>query len=128
MGLNEGQRVKLAVDLRLTGQVVPDGETAQETGAGFLALAAGVEGTVERVDADRPQGHEVREYERLSSLLDAFGHQMPPASRKQVADQVAALRPAWVDHQERKLRLTVRVRFDNGFVLDDAPGDLFVSP
>ncbi|MFE0642660.1 hypothetical protein ACFW2Y_13745 [Streptomyces sp. NPDC058877] len=128
MGLNEGQRVKLAVDLRLTGQVVPAGETAQEAGAGFLALAAGAEGTVERVDADRPQGHEVREYERLGSLLDAFGHQMPPASREQVADQVAALRPAWVAHQERKLRLTVRVRFDNGFVLDDAPGDLFVSP
>ncbi|AJF68726.1 hypothetical protein [Streptomyces vietnamensis] len=132
MTLNEGRRVKLAVDLRL-GQVVPDGEDASGTGAGtgtgagFLALAAGVEGTVERVDEDRPQSQEVREYERLKSLLDDFGHQMPPGSRRQLEEQVGSLEPAWTAHQERKLRLTVRVRFDNGFVLDDAPGDLFTS-
>ncbi|MFC7963830.1 hypothetical protein [Streptomyces cinereoruber] len=126
--LKEGRRVRLAVDLRLAGEVVPAGGPAAETGtgAGFLALAAGVEGTVERVtDEDRPPGPEVREYERLKSLLDDFGHQVPPASRRQLEEQVTALEPAWTAHLERKLRTTVRVRFDNGFVLDDAPGDLF---
>ncbi|MGW3562011.1 hypothetical protein ACWDNT_32785 [Streptomyces sp. NPDC000963] len=116
------------MDLRLAGEVVPAGGPAAETGtgAGFLALAAGAEGTVERVvDEDRPQGPEVREYERLTSLLDDFGHQMPPASRGRLEEQVAALEPAWTAHRERKLRTTVRIRFDNGFVLDDAPGDLF---
>ncbi|WP_432126969.1 hypothetical protein [Streptomyces sp. bgisy082] len=125
--LKEGRRVRLTVDLRLAGEVVPAGGPTAETGtgAGFLALAAGAEGTVERVDEDRPQGPEVREYERLKSLLDDFGHQMPPASRQQLEERVAALEPAWTAYLERKLRTTVRVRFDNGFVLDDAPGDLF---
>ncbi|WP_435189263.1 hypothetical protein [Streptomyces sp. bgisy126] len=125
--LKEGRRVRLTVDLRLAGEVVPAGGPPAETGtgAGFLALAAGAEGTVERVDEDRPQGPEVREYERLKSLLDDFGHQMPPASRQQLEERVAALEPAWTAYLERKLRTTVRVRFDNGFVLDDAPGDLF---
>ncbi|MFD8207948.1 hypothetical protein ACFV2S_16345 [Streptomyces sp. NPDC059695] len=126
-----GLRVKLTADLRLAGQVVPadepPGEAGTGPGAGFLVLAAGVEGTVERVDEDRPQSHEVREYERLKSLLDDFGHQMPPGSRRQLEEQVAALEPEWTAYRERKLRLTVRVRFDNGFALDDAPGDLFVS-
>ncbi|MFF0473675.1 hypothetical protein [Streptomyces sp. NPDC004284] len=125
--LTEGRRVKLAVDLRLAGLVVAAGDDAGETGAGFLALPAGSEGVVERLDADRPQSHEVREYERLKSLLDDFGHQMPPGSRAQLEEQVGSLEPAWAAYQERKLRLTVRVRFDNGFVLDDAPGDLFAS-
>ncbi|MEU0401127.1 hypothetical protein ABZ318_12910 [Streptomyces sp. NPDC006197] len=126
MTLKEGLRVKLAVDLRL-GRVVPAGEDPAEegAGAGFLALAAGTEGTVERVDEDRPQSQEVREYERLKSLLDDFGHQMPPGSRRQLEEQVGSLEPAWTAYRERRLRLTVRVRFDNGFVLDDAPGDLF---
>ncbi|WP_432060048.1 hypothetical protein [Streptomyces sp. S1] len=125
--LKEGRRVRLAVDLRLAGEVVPAGGPGAETGAGagFLALAAGAEGTVERVDEDRPQGPEVREYERLKSLLDDFGHQMPPASRRQLEERVAELEPAWTAYLERRLRTTVRVRFDNGFVLDDAPGDLF---
>ncbi|MEV4430136.1 hypothetical protein ACN9M0_33345 [Streptomyces sp. R-07] len=129
MTLKEGRRVKLAVDLRLSGQVVPAGEPPAEegAGAGFLALAAGIEGTVERLDEDRPQSQEVREYERLKSLLDDFGHQMPPGSRGQLEEQVGSLEPAWTAYQERKLRLTVRVRFDNGFVLDDAPGDLFLA-
>ncbi|MFB6632894.1 hypothetical protein ACFCWY_23665 [Streptomyces sp. NPDC056362] len=132
MTLTVGRRVRLADDLRLAGRVVPAGEPRAETdpesdpGAGFLVLAAGVEGTVERVDEDRPQSHEVREYERLKSLLDDFGHQMPPGSRRQLEEQVAALEPAWTAYRERKLRLTVRVRFDNGFALDDAPGDLFL--
>ncbi|GGU82994.1 hypothetical protein GCM10010275_17750 [Streptomyces litmocidini] len=128
MTLKEGLRVRLAADLRL-GRVVPAGEDPAEEGggAGFLALAAGVEGTVERVDEDRPQSHEVREYERLKSLLDDFGHQMPPGSRRQLEEQVGSLEPAWTAHRERVLRLTVRVRFDNGFVLDDAPGDLFTA-
>ncbi|XUM02919.1 hypothetical protein ACQ86F_05185 [Streptomyces venezuelae ATCC 10712] len=86
MTLTVGRRVRLADDLRLAGRVVPAGEPRADTdpetdpGAGFLVLAAGVEGTVERVDEDRPQSHEVREYERLKSLLDDFGHQMPPAA------------------------------------------------
>ncbi|MFF3609243.1 hypothetical protein [Streptomyces sp. NPDC002463] len=127
MTLNEGRRVRLTVDLRLDGQVVPAGGTSAGTAAGFLALAAGLEGTVERVDEDRPQSQEVREYERLKSLLDDFGHQMPPGSRQQLEEQVASLEPEWTAYQERKRRLTVRVRFDNGFVLDDAPGDLFTA-
>lgn len=124
MTLNEGRRVRLSVDLRLGGPV-----TVADTGAeaGFLALAAGAEGTVERVDEDRPRSPEVREYERLKSLLDDFGHQMPPASRRQLEEQVEALEPEWTAYQERRLRLTVRVRFDNGLVLDDAPGDLFTA-
>ncbi|MEU1231326.1 hypothetical protein [Streptomyces sp. NPDC005828] len=127
MTLNEDRRVRLTVDLRLDGQVVPADGTSAGTTAGFLALAAGLEGTVERVDEDRPQSQEVREYERLKSLLDDFGHQMPPGSRRQLEEQVASLEPEWTAYQERKLRLTVRVRFDNGFVLDDAPGDLFTA-
>ncbi|WP_234323207.1 hypothetical protein [Streptomyces bikiniensis] len=116
------------MDLRLAGEVVPAGGPPAEpgAGAGFLALAAGVEGTVERVDEDRTQSPEAREYERLKSLLDDFGPQMPPASRRQLEEQVAALEPAWTAYLERRLRTTVRVRFDNGFVVDDAPGDLFL--
>ncbi|MCZ0982315.1 hypothetical protein O1L60_34825 [Streptomyces diastatochromogenes] len=79
------------------------------------------------MDADRPQSHEVREYERLKSLLDDFGHQMPPGSRQQLEERVEGLEPEWTAYQEHGLRPTVRVRFDNGFVLDDAPGDLFTA-
>ncbi|WP_426367553.1 hypothetical protein [Streptomyces sp. E-08] len=137
MTLTVGRRVRLTADVRLAGRVVPAADplggtdtgtdSGADTGAGFLVLAAGVEGTVERVDEDRPQSHEVREYERLRSLLDDFGHQMPPGSRQQLEEQVGSLEPAWTAYRERKLRLTVRVRFDNGFALDDAPGDLFLS-
>ncbi|MFI0985965.1 hypothetical protein [Streptomyces exfoliatus] len=128
MTLKEGLRVKLATDLRLAGQVEPEGEPSAETGVGaaYLALAAGIEGTVERMNAHRHQSQEVREYERLKSLLDDFGPQMPPGSRKQLEERVGSLEPAWIAYQEQRLRVTVRVRFDNGFVLADAPGDLFV--
>ncbi|MEU9999154.1 hypothetical protein [Streptomyces sp. NPDC050848] len=138
MTLTEGQRVKLAEDLRLSGQVVRADESSTDPasdtdsdpdtgwGAGFLALGAGIPGTVERMNEHRREkGQEVREYERLTSLLDDFGHQMPPGSRKQLEEQVASLKPAWERYQEHEQRVTVRVRFDNGFVLDEAPADLF---
>ncbi|MFB6577299.1 MULTISPECIES: hypothetical protein [unclassified Streptomyces] len=124
MTLNEGLRVKLAADLTLAGSLTAAGDAV----AGFLALAAGTGGTVERVDEHRPQrGEDVREYERLKSLLDSFGHQMPEGSRKQLQEQVASLEPAWTAFHEQKLRVTVRVRFDNGFVLDGAAEELFTS-
>ncbi|MFE2533586.1 hypothetical protein [Streptomyces sp. NPDC059371] len=130
MTLSVGQRVRLAADLRLDGPVTPAGEPQQETGAftASLALAAGIEGTVERVDEHhRQKSHEVREYQRLKSLLDDFGPQMPPASRKQLEEQVGALEEHWIAYQRQRLRITVRVRLDNGFVLDDAPEEAFTS-
>ncbi|MFF0204548.1 hypothetical protein [Streptomyces sp. NPDC005017] len=130
MTLSVGQRVRLAVELRLGGSATPAGEPPEETGAfaASLALAAGVEGTVERVDEhDREQSHEVREYLRLKSLLEDFGHQMPPVSRTQLEEQVGDLEEHWVAHQRRMLHVTVRVRLDNGFVLDPAPEEAFTS-
>lgn len=130
MTLNVGQRVRLVADLRLAGSVIPAGEAPDETGAfaASLALAAGIEGTVERVDEHHPQeSHETREYLRLRSLLDDFGHQMPSASRTQLDEQVAALEEHWLAYQRQKLRVTLRVRLDNGFVLDDVPAGAFVS-
>ncbi|MFI9150579.1 hypothetical protein [Streptomyces sp. NPDC053367] len=130
MTLNVGQRVRLAAELRLTGSVTSAGKPPEETGAfaTTLALASGVEGTVERVDEhQRQQSHEVREYLRLKSLLDDFGHQMPPASRRQLEEQVEALEEHWVAYRQRMLRVTVRVRLDNGFVLDTAPEEAFTS-
>ncbi|MCM9076684.1 MULTISPECIES: hypothetical protein [Streptomyces] len=124
MTLNEGLRVRLAADVTLTGSVAAEGEAV----AGFLALAAGTEGTVERVDEHQPRsGEDVREYERLKSLLDSFGHQMPEGSRGQLQEKVRALEPAWIAFQEQKARVTVRVRFDNGFVLDGVHEALFTS-
>ncbi|WP_374777641.1 hypothetical protein OG756_37495 [Streptomyces sp. NBC_01310] len=134
MTLEEGQRVKLAADLRLTGSVVPAGDSPTpadaegDADARILYLASGIEGTVERVhEQHRQQSAEVREYERLRSLLDAFGHQMPTESRKQLEEKVGALEPAWTAYQERTFRITVRVRFDNGFILDGAHEDV-VTP
>ncbi|MEV5970395.1 hypothetical protein [Streptomyces sp. NPDC051921] len=130
MTLNVGRRVRLAADLRLAGSVTPAAEPPAETEAfaASLALAAGTEGTVERVDEhQRQQSHEVREYLRLASLLGDFGHQMPPASRKQLEEQVAALEEHWIAYERGRSRVTVRVRLDNGFVLDDAPAGAFVS-
>ncbi|WP_435226571.1 hypothetical protein [Streptomyces sp. Tue6028] len=130
MTLNVGQRVRLAADLRLAGSVTPVGELPEETGtfAASVALAAGIEGTIERVDEHhRQQSHEVREYLRLKSLLGDFGHQMPPASRRQLEAQVGALEEQWAAYQRRMLRVTVRVRLDNGFVLDDVPEEAFAS-
>ncbi|MGW6924597.1 hypothetical protein ACWGA9_25460 [Streptomyces sp. NPDC054950] len=130
MTLNVGQRVRLAAELRLAGAVTPAEEPPEETGAfaASVALAAGTEGTVERVDEHhRQQSHEVREYLRLKSLLDDFGHQMPPESRRQLGEQVGALEGEWAAYQRQMLRVTVRVRLDNGFVLDDAPEEAFTS-
>ncbi|MFB8079386.1 MULTISPECIES: hypothetical protein [unclassified Streptomyces] len=129
MTLKVGRRVRLAVELTLTGQVVPAGETPAEPAAavGFLALAAGTEGTVEEVHDDRRESTEVREYARLKSLLDDFGHQMPPGSRAQLEEQVAALEPAWIAYQEAEIPVRVRVRLDNGFVLRDTAGNVFVA-
>lgn len=80
------------------------------------------------MDEHRPRsGEDVREYERLKSLLDSFGHQMPEGSRKQLEEKVASLEPAWIAFQDQKVHVTVRVRFDNGFVLDGAHEGLFTS-
>ncbi|OIJ63569.1 hypothetical protein [Streptomyces mangrovisoli] len=138
MTLKVGQRVRLATDLRLAGAVAPvdpagepqvDLAGAPPVGpAVSVALAAGVEGVVERVDEhQREQSHEVREYLRLKSLLDDYGPQMPPASRKQAEQQVGDLEADWVAHQRHMLRATVRVRLDNGFILDDAPEEVFAG-
>ncbi|MFD0154667.1 hypothetical protein ACWGQ4_32315 [Streptomyces sp. NPDC055721] len=149
MTLEEGLRVKLARDLRLAGALVTAGDdpmptdTDTETDAdadtdggtddvavgGSLSLASGSEGTVEQVhdhrDREVRQSHGAREYVRLKSLLDDFGHQMPPETLRQLEEQIGSLEPEWIAHQGRKLRVTVRVRLDNGFVLDDVPEDLF---
>ncbi|MGW0366824.1 hypothetical protein [Streptomyces sp. NPDC002990] len=128
MTLKEGQRVKLAADVRLTDSVATTGDPSASAAAvaGFLSLGAGTEGTVERVVVeDRPQSQEVREYERLKSLLVTFGHEMPAESRKQLEEQVGSLEPAWIAYQELSFRVVVRVHFDNGLILDDAPEDIF---
>ncbi|QEU92137.1 hypothetical protein [Streptomyces kanamyceticus] len=121
MTLKAGQRVVLAADTRLT-------DSAEVAGVvlGFLSLAAGIGGTVEQVVGHEDAGDDVREYERLKSLLDSFGREMPPESRRQLEEKVGALEPAWTAFQERTPRVSVRVRFDNGFVLDGAHEDLFV--
>ncbi|MFE5487350.1 hypothetical protein [Streptomyces sp. NPDC056527] len=130
MTLNEGSRVRLAAELRLTGTVTPaeDSPAGEGTVAGSLSLGAGIEGTVERVDSHgKEQGHEVREYLRLTSLLEDFGHQMPTESRGRLEEQIASLVPAWQDYEREKDRVTLRVRLDNGFVLDDVPEHLFTT-
>ncbi|MEU8959251.1 hypothetical protein AB0C93_33765 [Streptomyces sp. NPDC048518] len=121
MTLRAGQRVVLAADTRLT-------DTAEVSGVvvGFLSLAAGVGGTVEQVVGRQDEGDDVREYERLKSLLDAYGAGMPTESRRQLEEKVAVLEPAWAAFQERGPRVSVRVRFDNGFILDGAHEDVFV--
>ncbi|MEV7612506.1 hypothetical protein [Streptomyces sp. NPDC089799] len=125
MTLTEGRRVKLAADLLLAGSLVPAGHSPEDrehpdAAVGSLSLGAGTEGTVERVHGIREEQEsiEVREYVRLKSLLDDFGHQMPPGSRKQLEEQVGALEAEWTAHRQRRPRVTVRVRLDNGFVLD----------
>ncbi|MGW6834050.1 hypothetical protein ACWGCI_11665 [Streptomyces sp. NPDC054949] len=120
MTFKEGRRVKLAADTRLTDSIEVSGLVV-----GFLSLAAGIEGTVERVVEHREESEGVREYERLKSLLDSFGGQMPAASRKQLEEKVGSLEPEWVAFQERGPRVTVRVRFDNGFILDEADAAVF---
>ncbi|MEU7065683.1 hypothetical protein [Streptomyces sp. NPDC046161] len=125
MTLKEGRRVKLAVDIGLADAVVMAEGAAAGPVAGFLALAAGTEGTVDRVVGEQEPSGEVREYERLKSLLDSFGHDMPPESRRQLEEKVGSLESAWAAHQERGAGVMVRVHFDNGFVLDGARDDLF---
>lgn len=128
MTLHEGQRVRLAADTRLTEWVATtDGCGGAAAVAGSLSLAAGTPGVVERVVTHDQQSPEAAEYLRLKSLLDAFGHAMPPASGKQLEEKVAALEPDWAAYQAQRLRATVRVRFDNGFILDDADEDLFTG-
>ncbi|MFF1506341.1 hypothetical protein [Streptomyces sp. NPDC058326] len=129
MTWKEGRRVTLAADLRVGGAVTPaEGSPAEaDVSAGTLFLAAGTGGTVERVDRpERIPTPEVREYERLTSLLADFGHQMPPASRQRLVEQVASLEPAWTAYGREQPRATVRVRLDNGFVLADAREDVFL--
>ncbi|MET9604888.1 hypothetical protein ABZZ17_07435 [Streptomyces sp. NPDC006512] len=129
MTLTEGRRVRLAADLRLIDSLAePDGSPApQGAPAGSLSLAAGTEGTVERAVEDRHESEGVREYQRLASLLDSFGRDMPAESKKRLEEQVAALEPEWIAHQERGPLVTVRVRFDNGFVLDGVRAGLFLA-
>ncbi|MFJ7265629.1 hypothetical protein ACIQV3_03010 [Streptomyces sp. NPDC099050] len=127
MTLQEGLRVRLAADTRLTDWVAMTEDPSGSAGAvvGSLSLAAGTEGTVVRVVEHDRQTAESREYERLKSLLDAYGAGMPAESKKQLEEKVAGLEPAWTAYRADPLRVTVRVRFDNGFILDDAREDVF---
>ncbi|MFE6845289.1 hypothetical protein [Streptomyces sp. NPDC057686] len=127
MVLKEGQRVKLAADTRLTDWVAMTGEpaTPPEAVAGSVYLAAGTEGTVERVVEHHHQSHGAREYDRLTSLLETFGHAMPTESRRQLEEQVGALEPEWIAYEEQRHRVTVRVRLDLGFILDDTREEVF---
>ncbi|GAB7184253.1 hypothetical protein ATKI12_4084 [Kitasatospora sp. Ki12] len=123
MTLEEGRRVRLAEDLELGAAV------AGEPGAvvGLLSLGAGLEGTVERVDGELPESREVLEYQRLTALFEDYGHTMPTASRERLEAEIAALEPEWAAYRERGKRVTVRVRFDNGFVLDGAHQDVLTA-
>ncbi|MCX5409543.1 hypothetical protein OHA37_37510 [Streptomyces sp. NBC_00335] len=127
MALNEGRRVRLAQDVRLSDWVAMTEGPSATAGAvaGSLSLAAGIEGTVVRLVEHDLQTPESREYERLKSLLDAFGAGMPAESKKQLEEKVAGLEPAWTAYRAEPIRVTVEVRFDNGFILDDAREDLF---
>ncbi|MGW7346596.1 hypothetical protein [Streptomyces sp. NPDC054854] len=129
MTLTEGRRVRLADDATLIDSLAPTDGSPTPPGAfhGSLLLAAGTEGTVERVVEDRDGSKGVREYRRLTSLLDSFGRDMPTESKRRLEEQIAALEPEWTAHQERGPLVTVRVRFDNGFILDGVRQELFTS-
>ncbi|MEV7780084.1 hypothetical protein [Kitasatospora sp. NPDC088351] len=120
MTLEEDRRVRLAEDLGI-GEAL-----AGEPGAvvGFLALGAGMEGTVERVNGELPQSQEVREYQRLKALFEDYGHTMPEASRERLEAEIAELEPQWAAYRGRGRRVTVRVRWDNGLVLDQLHEDV----
>ncbi|AUG75482.1 hypothetical protein CFP65_0519 [Kitasatospora sp. MMS16-BH015] len=122
MTLEKGRRVRLGEDLGLGEAVAGEHGMA----VGFLSLAAGLEGTVERVDGELPESEESLEYQRLTALLTDYGHTMPEASRERLESQIAELRPEWAAHQERGAQVTVRVRLDNGFVLDGAHQDVLI--
>ncbi|MEV7120907.1 hypothetical protein [Kitasatospora griseola] len=114
MTLVAGVRVKLVADVEL-GDASGSGEPV-----GVLLLGAGVEGTVEHVVGEVAAPEEVREYERLRALHDDYGHTMPAESLKQLESEIAKLVPHWEAFQVRGPRSSVRVRFDNGLVLDGA--------
>ncbi|RKE18080.1 hypothetical protein [Streptomyces sp. TLI_171] len=116
MTLVEGQRVRLVADLALgTASEGADGPVV-----GFLLLGAGVEGTVQRVAGEVPPPEEVREYERLRALFEDYGHTMPPETLGRLEAELAELEPHWDAFRARGARSSARVRFDNGFVLDEA--------
>ncbi|MER7585306.1 hypothetical protein [Kitasatospora sp. NPDC097691] len=123
MTLEEGRRVRLAEDVGI-GEAVTGASGAV---VGFLSLGVGIEGTVERVDGELPESDEVREYQRLRALFEDYGHTMPTASRERLEAEIAALEPQWAAHRERGNRVTVRVRLDNGFVLDGVHQDVLVA-
>ncbi|MFF7459232.1 hypothetical protein [Kitasatospora sp. NPDC008115] len=123
MTLEEGRRVRLAEDLGIGDAHA--GEPAAVVG--FLSLGAGIEGTVERVNGELPQSQEVREYQRLKALLDDYGHTMPQASRERLEAEIAGLEPQWAAYRGRGRRVTVRVRWDNGFVLDEVHEDVLTT-
>ncbi|MGW4049751.1 hypothetical protein ACWENA_02895 [Streptomyces sp. NPDC004779] len=131
MTLTQGLRVRLAVDLRVAGTVTAAGDPAEEPAAvaGALLLGAGAEGVVERVDEpeeSRPDA-EAAEYERLVSLLESFGAQMPPASRERLEEQVRDLAPAWEAYRGRRPVVTARVRLDGGLVLERVRADVLTG-
>ncbi|MFF0481026.1 hypothetical protein [Streptomyces sp. NPDC004435] len=131
MTLTQGLRVRLAVDLRVAGTVTAAGDPAEEPAAvaGALLLGAGAEGVVERVDEpeeSRPDA-EAAEYERLVSLLESFGAQMPPASRERLEEQVRELEPAWEAYRGRRPVVTARVRLDGGLVLERVRADVLTG-
>lgn len=116
MTLEEGRRVRLAKDLGI-GEAAA-GEPAAVVG--FLSLGAGIEGTIERVDGELPQSEDAREYQRLKALFEDYGHTMPVASRQRLEAQIAVLEPQWAAYREQGSQVTVRVRLDNGLILDRA--------
>ncbi|MFF2779404.1 hypothetical protein ACFVU3_31465 [Streptomyces sp. NPDC058052] len=128
MTLTRGRRVRLAADLRVAGTVTLAGDPAEEPAAvaGALLLGEGTEGVVERVDAPEEAGPdpEAAEYERLVSLLESFGAQMPPASRERAEERVRALEPAWQAYRNRRPVGTARVRLDGGLVLERVREDV----
>ncbi|MFB7938945.1 hypothetical protein [Streptomyces sp. NPDC056049] len=131
MTLTQGLRVRLAVDLRVAGTVTAAGDPAEEPAAvaGALLLGSGAEGVVERVDEpeeSRPDA-EAAEYERLVSLLESFGAQMPPASRERLEEQVRDLEPAWEAYRGRRPVVTARVRLDGGLVLERVRADVLTG-
>ncbi|MFD3547933.1 hypothetical protein ACFWUW_20415 [Streptomyces sp. NPDC058655] len=129
MTLDEGRRVRLATEIRLFDPVAVADDRSSEPAAAFtgsLSLAAGTEGTVERAVEHHQQSGAVREYVRLKSLLDDFGRDMPAESKGRLEEQVRSLEPEWIAHERRGPVTTVRVRFDNGFILDEVPDSLFV--
>ncbi|MER5356601.1 hypothetical protein ABT093_40570 [Kitasatospora sp. NPDC002551] len=123
MTLEAGGRVRLVEDLGIGEAFTRESGAA----AGFLALGAGIEGTVERVHGELPPSHEVGEYQRLKALFEDYGHTMPAASRERLEAEVAALEPQWAAHLERGRQVTVRVRWDNGFVLDEVRQDVLAA-